>query len=45
MTRSKLTMNDLALFGGPVTFLSPKSIGSLANPDPKKFLDYSRIFY
>ncbi len=45
MTRSKLTMNDLALFGGPVTFLPPKSIGSLANPDPKKFLDYSRIFY
>jgi dTDP-4-amino-4,6-dideoxygalactose transaminase len=45
MTRLKLTTNDLALLGGPVTFLPPKSIGSLANPDPTKVLHYSRIFY
>jgi len=45
MIRSKLATNELALFGGPVTFSPPKSIGSLANPDPTKFLEYSRIFY
>jgi len=43
--QSKHTINDLALLGGPVTFDSPKSIGSLANPDPEKVLAYSRIFY
>jgi dTDP-4-amino-4,6-dideoxygalactose transaminase len=45
MIRSKLTMNDLALLGGPAMFVPPKSIGSLANPDPTKLLSYSRIFY
>lgn len=45
MTRPKLTVGDLAIFGGPVTFVPPKSIGSLANPDPAKLLGYSRIFY
>jgi dTDP-4-amino-4,6-dideoxygalactose transaminase len=45
MTLSKLATDDLALFGGPATFSPPKSIGSLANPDPTKLLDYSRIFY
>jgi dTDP-4-amino-4,6-dideoxygalactose transaminase len=45
MIRSKQTVNDLALLGGPVTFDPPKSIGSLANPDPEKVLAYSRIFY
>ena len=43
--QSKHTINDLALLGGPVTFDPPKSIGSLANPDPEKVLAYSRIFY
>ena len=37
--------SDLAVFGGPVTFDPPKSIGSLANPDPEKVLRYSGIFY
>jgi dTDP-4-amino-4,6-dideoxygalactose transaminase len=36
---------DLAIFGGPVTFNPPKSIGSLADPDPEKVLRYSKIFY
>lgn len=45
MTTDKRSAGDLALFGGPVTFDPPRSIGSLADPDPIKLLDYSRIFY
>lgn len=36
---------DLAVFGGERTFDPPKSIGSLATPDPDSFLSYSRVFY
>ncbi len=45
MIRRKETTSDLAVFGGPVTFNPPKSIGSLANPDPEKVLGYSKIFH
>ena len=45
MSGLKLTTTDLAIFGGPVTFDPPKSIGSLADPDPEKFLSYSQISY
>lgn len=45
MTCDKRSVNDLALFGGPVTFDPPKSIGSLADPDLAKLLEYSRVFY
>jgi len=45
VTGAKQSVDDLALFGGPVTFGAPRSIGSLADPDPEKVLEYSRIFY
>lgn len=45
MTGSKHTSSDLAIFGGDVTFAPPRSIGSLANPDPAKVLRYGRLFY
>ena len=45
MTVTKLTVKDLALLGGTMTFEPPRSIGSLADPDPAKVLKYSRIFY
>ncbi len=45
MIKRKASIADLAIFGGPVTFDPPKSIGSLADPDPDKLLRYSRIFH
>ena len=45
MSKQKANVADLAIFGGPATFDPPKSIGSLADPDPDKILRYSKIFY
>lgn len=45
MTKRKATIANLAIFGGPVTFDPPRSIGTLADPDPDKLLRYSRIFH
>lgn len=45
MTGGKSSVSDLAIFGGPVTFEHPRSIGSLSDPDPEKLLRYSRVFY
>ena len=36
MIKRKASTADLAIFGGPVTFDPPESIGSLADPDPDK---------
>jgi dTDP-4-amino-4,6-dideoxygalactose transaminase len=43
--KHKASTADLAIFGGPVTFDPPKSTGCLADPDPDKFLRYSKIFH
>ncbi len=45
MIKQKAITAELAIFGGPVTFDPPKSIGSLADPDPNKILRYSKIFH
>lgn len=45
MNVRKATVSDLAVLGGPVTFDPPRSIGSLADPDPEKILRYSKEFY
>ena len=45
MIKRKASTADLAIFGGPVTFDPPKSTGSLADPDPEKFLLYSKTFH
>jgi dTDP-4-amino-4,6-dideoxygalactose transaminase len=45
MTAAKSRTGDLAVFGGRRTFDPPKSIGSLADPDPERLLHWSRIFF
>ena len=45
MIKRKTSTADLAIFGGSVTFDPPRSIGSLADPDPEKILRYSKIFH
>ncbi len=45
MSQGKRHISDLALFGGTLSFPVPRSIGSLAKPDPDVFLRYSRVFY
>ncbi|HEV2361105.1 MAG TPA: aminotransferase class I/II-fold pyridoxal phosphate-dependent enzyme [Acidimicrobiales bacterium] len=43
---AKATAGDLVILGGgEPTFRPPKSIGSLATPDPERFFHYSRIFF
>jgi dTDP-4-amino-4,6-dideoxygalactose transaminase len=41
----KRDVDDLALFGGEPAFTSPRSIGSLAQPDFNRFMMYSRLFF
>lgn len=41
----KLSINDLALFGGRKLFDQPRSTSNLFKPDVEKYLSYSRLFY
>jgi dTDP-4-amino-4,6-dideoxygalactose transaminase len=44
MTR-KSTIGELAIFGGPSLFVTPKSTSNLLRPDFDKFMGYSKLFF